>query len=253
MIHTEEEAPAGAPEWIVTFSDMISLLVTFFVMLMSFSTMEDREEMVISAAFTNAGLGVVENDAGHTAVEPPRQDRMQATHPLRGAERPHSRPDEELEENVEEMGQKKTDEHLELDLTQVVDGLEITFGRESTFAPGSVELTPELASRLGELGRVLEHYEHLVLVEGFTDSEFKPTPRYPTAEALSSARAQAAAEAMVAASNLRPDLVQTAGLGMQRPVSSNETAGGRTDNRRVEVRVMALGRARQGSEAKEGR
>ena len=34
----EDEAPPGAPEWIVTFSDMISLLVTFFILLMTFST-----------------------------------------------------------------------------------------------------------------------------------------------------------------------------------------------------------------------
>lgn len=244
MADIEEEAPAGAPEWIVTFSDMISLLVTFFVMLMSFSTMEDQQEMVITAAFRNSGTGVVENDAGHTAVEPPQKDRMQATHPMRGADQPHSRPDEELAENLAEMGQKETEEHQKVDLSKVVDGLQIHFNRDSSFAPGSSEVPPALAERLGELGRVLEHYRHLVLIEGFTDTEFQPTPRYPTAEALSGARARAAADAMLSGSNLSPELVQIAGLGAQRPIDSNDSANGRTANRRVEVRVIALSRAR---------
>lgn len=253
MGEIQEDEPAGAPEWIVTFADMISLLVTFFVMLMSFTTMEESQEMVISAAFSNAGSGIVENDAGHTAVPPPQKDRMSATHPLRGADQPHSRPDEELSENLEEMGQKATAAHQPLDLSQIVDGLQIHFGRPASFAPGSIELTPELRAQLGELGRILEHYRHLVLIEGFTDSEFKPTPLYPSAEALAGARARVAAEAMVSASNLSPDLVQIAGIGDQRPTASNETAGGRTDNRRVEVRVLALKQGRTIDRAGGGR
>jgi chemotaxis protein MotB len=240
----EDEAPAGAPEWIVTFSDMISLLVTFFVMLMSFSTMEEREEMVISAAFANAGTGVVMNLKGHSAVEPPENDRMSASHPLRGALEPHSRPDEELLDNLEEMGQKKTDDRLELDFSKAVDGLQIHFGREATFAPGSSAVPPELEKRLVELGGVLEHYSHLVVVEGFTDSHFQPTPRHATAESLSAARARAAAETMLRTSRLSPDMIQVAGLGDTRPRSPNETASDRTDNRRVEVRILSLTKTR---------
>ena len=244
MGNIKEEPPPGAPDWIVTFADMISLLVTFFVMLMSFTTMDESQEMVISSAFSNAGAGVVQNDDGHTAVTPPERDHMAATHPLRGADQPHSRPDEELSENLAEMGQKSSTEHLELDLSQIVDGLQIHFGRSASFAPGSVEVNPELAAQLGELGRILQHYQHLVLIEGFTDTEFKPTPEYPNAEALAGARARAAAQSMLASSELSPELLQIAGLGAKRPAASNETAGGRTDNRRIEVRVISLKRGR---------
>jgi len=209
--------------------------------------------MVISAAFRNAGSGVLENDAGHSAVEPPKNDNMVSSHPRRGANQPHSRPDEELSENLAEMGQKETPEHLALDLSDVVDGMQIHFGRGASFAPGSIELAPELRDQLGELGRVLEHYQHLVLIEGFTDSEFKPTPQYPTDKALAGARARAAAEAMLSASNLSAELVQVAGLGSERPKSSNETASGRTDNRRVEVRVIALSRTRKAGSGEEQR
>jgi len=240
----EDEGPAGAPDWIVTFSDMVSLLVTFFVMLMSFSTMEEREELLIAEAFSNASPGLVTNVNGHSAVEPPPADRMQAMHPMRGALKPHVRPDEELFENLEEMGQKSTAEHLELDFAQAPDGLLITFDRDSAFAPGSAELPADLRPRLIELARVLEHYAHLIVVEGFTDTAFQPTPRHPTAEALAAARAAAAAQVMIESSQLGPDVVQIAGLGAERPRESNDTAAGRSANRRVEVRILSLSKAR---------
>ena len=77
-----EDKPPGAPEWIVTFSDMISLLVTFFVMLMSFSTITDRETMLIVEAFSNSRGGVIINPKGPDAVEPPPVDRLSVCFPL---------------------------------------------------------------------------------------------------------------------------------------------------------------------------
>jgi len=243
-VRQEEESVGGAPEWIVTFSDMVSLLVTFFVMLMSFSTMDDREEMLITTAFSNEGSGVIVSLKGPSAVEPPRRDHMLATHPRRGALQPHVRPDEELLENIEEMGQKATEEHLQIDFSQHVDGLQVSFSPEASFAPGSAEVPALLRSRLIELAGVLEHYGHLLVVEGFTDSAFEPTPLYPTAEALSAARASAAAQVMIAGSGLGPDVIQIAGLGATRPRESNDTASGRTANRRVEVRILAMSKSR---------
>jgi chemotaxis protein MotB len=240
----QEEGPAGAPEWIVTFSDMISLLVTFFVMLMSFSTMDDREEMLVTQAFSNGNRGVVMNLAGHSAVEPPEKDWMQSVHPMRGGLKPHTRPDEELDENLAEMGQTPGDEHREVDFSQSLDGLQIYFGRDASFAPGSAEVPPELHKSLVELAGVLQHYAHMVVVEGFTDSEFVATPAYPTPESLSSARAAAAARILTGSSDLGDDVIQIAGLGAAREREANDTASGRTANRRVEIRVLSLSRAR---------
>lgn len=239
-----EDRPAGAPQWIVTFTDMVSLLVTFFVMMMSFSTIEEREELLITEAFSDASPGVVLNLKGHASVTPPEYDRQHAIHPMRGGLRPHVRPDDELLQNLEEMGQKASAEHLELDFAQAPDGLVIRFDRASAFLPGSAEVPAELRPRLIELARVLEHYGHLVVVEGFTDDAFQPTPRYPDAEALSAARASAAAEVMINESRLGPEVVQIAGLGPARPREGNDTAEGRTANRRVEVRVLSLSKAR---------
>lgn len=238
-----EEPQQGAPEWIVTFSDMISLLVTFFVMLMSFSTMEDNEAAVIRGAFGQNTGGVLES-RGPTSPAPPEDDRLVATHPLRGADRPHARPAEELADNIDELGQVKTEAHVELDLSAVQDGLLIRFGDECGFAPGVDEPNEKLRRSLRELGEVLSHYSHLVVIEGHTDDHVAPTPRNPDETALSLSRAVAAARILMEGRDLSRDVVQVAGLGSSRPVASNDTAVGRAKNRRVDVRILALSKAR---------
>lgn len=239
-----EEPQQGAPEWIVTFSDMISLLVTFFVMLMSFSTMEDNEAAIIVGAFGQSKGGVLQQGP-NSAVPEPENDRLLSTNPLRGADRPHARPPEELPENLENMGQKTTDEHVEVDFSAVTDGLLITFDERASFAPGSAEVNPALKKSLHELAQVLEHYSHLIVIEGFTDDHVAPTPRFADAQSLSAERAANAAHAMLDKSKLARDLIQVAGLGSARPRASNESASGRTQNRRVEIRVMSLSKARE--------
>jgi chemotaxis protein MotB len=239
-----EDPPQSAPEWIVTFSDMISLLVTFFVMLMSFSTMEPANEAVIQSAFGQNMGGILHNDTGTSAVAPPPDDRMAATNPLRGASRPHSRPPDELAENLEEMGQKLTEEHIALDFAEAPDGLEVRFEPNANFAPGSAEVNPRLRQSLVELARVLAHYSHLVVVEGHTDGAFSPTPDFPTPEALALARASNSARVMLEAADMGRDLVQVSGAGARSPVGPNDTAAGRSQNRRIEVKILALSKAR---------
>jgi chemotaxis protein MotB len=239
-----EDPPQSAPEWIVTFTDMISLLVTFFIMLMSFSTMEPANKAVIQSAFGENMGGVVKSNRATSAVEDPPDDRLASTHPLRGADRPHTRPPEELPENLDEMGQKLTDEHIAVDFAEAPDGLEIRFDERAGFAPGSAEINPVLRQSLVELARVIAHYPHLVVVEGHTDDEFSPTPTYPTKEALSLAQAANAARVMLEAADMSRDLLQISALGSRAPLAPNGSAAERSKNRRVVVRVLALSKAR---------
>ncbi len=235
----EDDGPAGAPEWIVTFADMTSLLVTFFVMLMTFSTMEELELMLIQGVKLIGRGGMSDPEKGPTPYDPSSYDIASATNPRDGAPIPHSRPEWELEDAEEdEMGQRRDPDQLELDLRSIADGLQITFPADAGFAPGSAEVTPALRARLVEIAEVLSHYPHLVVVEGFTDDRFQPTPQTPTAEAMALARAAAAADVLLRTA-LAPERLQIAGLGARRFLADNETALNRGLNRRVELRVLA--------------
>lgn len=235
--------PPGAPEWVVTFTDMISLLVTFFVLLLTFSSTEDYDRLRVRG-FLAGSRGALKSMGGHIARETMDEDLVSATDIRRGADLPHSRPPEELQENLEEMGQKKTDAHQEVDFAEMKDGLRIVFGPEESFRPGSATVNEALRKSLGEIGRVMQHYPHLVVVEGFTDDQFTSSDRFQSPEALSLARAVAAVEVLLEESAMTPNLVQVAGIGPHRPLADNATTDGRRRNRRVEIRVVALSKTR---------
>lgn len=249
MAYQEEPAVEGAPEWITTFVDMISLLVTFFILLFTFSSIEEFDVFKIPKNLLGS-RGIHDPRGGDTAADPPEYDIMSAMDVARGARIPHVRPPDTLAENLEEMGQKLTAEHIEFDPSRVLDGIVIRFGPTASFRPGSTEVNPTLRKSLVELGRTMENYPNRIVVEGFTDSEFKATTRYPTAEALSCARAMAAAKIMLEGSDLPPALVQIAGLGMTEPLNDGRTPGARTANRRVEIRILSLEK-RRASHARE--
>ncbi len=238
-----DSGPKGAPEWIVTFTDMVSLLVTFFVLLMTFSSLDDRELLKV-ASWLDRTESALQEKPGDIVQEAPREDLLAAKDLQRGANRPHSRPQEHLVDNMEEMGQKLTEDHIAIDLNEVPDGLVIEFGPKASFAPGSVELTPELARSLREAARVLENYPYLVVVEGFADGAFKPTARFATPEAISCARAVAAASEMLRASDMDARMLQVAGLGSQHPRAENDSPEGRQMNRRVQIRILSLSKLR---------
>lgn len=241
----EIEGPIdGAPPWITTFVDMISLLVTFFILLFTFSSIREYDAFTFRSNITGTA-GTFEGEA-KTDMEAPADDLMMAYDLERGSRVPHSRPTDQLLENIEEMGQKLTQEHIQFDPQHIGNGLTIRFGERAGFSPGSTRVNSVLARALGEFGRTMQHYTLTIVVEGFTDSAFKPTPRYPTAEALSLARAREAAEVMLKGSGLPAELVQIAGLGTRRRRSdlAQDTAMGRRADRRVEVRIVALDSAR---------
>ncbi|HKX46738.1 MAG TPA: flagellar motor protein MotB, partial [Planctomycetota bacterium] len=184
----EEEAP-GAPEWIVTFTDMVSLLVTFFVLLMTFSSMNELEVLQVRGVL-HGKTGVLSSGTGPRSVDPPRDDLRSDADPLEGALVPHSRPEEEYEREREDPGRR--DQGLQFDLTEVEDGLLLTFGPAACFAPGSAELAPELAEALDALGLVLSHYPHQVVLEGHASKDFRASLAFPDPHAVSVARAVAA-------------------------------------------------------------
>ena len=236
----EEEPPMeGAPTWITTFVDMTSLLVTFFILLFTFSSIQEYDSFTHQQNFLGT-RGSVESDKGASMMEPPDEDIMSAMDVDRGADIPHVRPPEHLEENLEEMGQKLGPDQLELDPKEIRDGLRVRWGSEASFAAGSAEVGPELRRRLIELARILENYPYMVAVEGFTDGEFQPSGRYPDEIAICAARATNAVQVMLENSKLSPMLVQVAALGSTRPLTEGKTALQRSLERRVEVQILSI-------------
>lgn len=238
-----EEQMGGAPEWITTFVDMISLLVTFFILLLTFSSMEDKVTLKLPT-WLKWTDGIHERQ-GDVSQEPPEVDHVKATNPLEGSQDRHVRPPEELLETLDSMGQDQTDDHVPIDFSAHPDGLLVEWDASCAFAPGSGEPNAKLERSLRELSEVLVVYDLLIVVEGHTDDR-EAASSDAAAAGLAIARARAAAERLLANAELAPESVQIAGLGSRTPRSENDSAVGRQDNRRVAIRLLALSEVRRG-------
>lgn len=228
MAKKKPEEAAHIESWLVSYCDMISLLVTFFLMMMTFSSKEEFDVHQVGIGLLNGRGGVWKSP-----ISFPEQQEVDPSVVGRLAR-------DLAALNEGEAGQQATS------IQPQQDGFTVSFDTKSSFSPGSATVTPALHKNLITVAGALNGYTNLIVVEGFTDDRFQPTPQYPTAEALGIARAQAAARVVLENSLILPDQLQIASAGKLRPRVTNDSATGRTSNRRVEIRVVSLAKPKAG-------
>jgi chemotaxis protein MotB len=216
------EEHAHAESWLVSYCDMISLLVTFFLMMMTFSTKYGEDVREIGVGLLGGSGGVFQDS--RTMPYGPRLDRES----VEGLAR-------DLRAYLERRGEDET-----ATIRPVKDGFLIGFDLDSCFEQGSAQPPAALVDNLRELAPVLARWTRTVVVEGYVEGDFQPTTAFPDADALGVARADAAAQVLLASSDIRPVNGQIASQGSARPRASETSAIGRASNRRVEIRVVAL-------------
>ena len=224
----KSEEGGGAPGWIVTFSDLMSLLLTFFVLLLSFSTISEKDfERAIMSL--QGALGVM--PANMSIVNPfPRK-------PEQTSERA-----EELARKLKrrlQVTDKDSSVKLEFDAS---GGLKITLPEAVLFDPGSAELRAAAAPILENVGAVLaELPKAFVEVRGHTDNtQISDTSRYRDNFELSFWRANAVTQRLIDAAELDPQQFEVVAVGSGQPVAPNTTEAGQRTNRRVDVYVRGV-------------
>jgi len=228
---------ANSPEWIVTFSDVTSLLVTFFVMLLTFSTLEKQNFQKLAGSLAG-GFGVLgpkfnSNKSALMHKDAIRSDRQRDE----GTDAPFQRSLDDLEDEVMNLKVKERLE-TEIKMDRIEDGLRIRLEGDRLFNPASAELRQEFYPVLKELAEILSYYKNELVVEGHVDDKFTGTPRYPTGFELAGTMAQQVAEVLIDEAMIPARRVGAASFGASRPVDSNTTPMGRAHNRRVEILVL---------------
>jgi len=213
--------------WLVSYCDMISLLVTFFLMMMTFSSKStgDLEQI---------GIGILEGGGGPFDGPPtlPMGEKLDRDEVQELAE--------DLRKFLERRG---TDESGTIKPTS--DGFSIAFDLDSSFEAGSAVPTEALAANLAELSPILARWSRLVIVEGFVEGNFQPSGKYTDADALGLDRAAAAADVLFASSPLPRSRVRIASHGTTRPRALETTPIGIASNRRVEIKIVSLAPTRE--------
>ena len=226
-----EEVEEGAPLWVVTFGDLMSLLMCFFVLLLSFSEMDRNKYRIVSGSMKNAfGIQrkkpVFESPKGQKMISREFEQSIvmvkvkDVIEPIK----------EQLEEKFQEFK-----ESIEIAVEE--DEVTIRMMGEATFGTGRANLRQEFVPLLLKIGEILSKTTGEIIIAGHTDNVPLSSGPFRSNLGLSMARAGSVAEHLLASTSIDPKRLSTMGFGEYRPLASNDTERGRQKNRRVEIIV----------------
>ncbi len=231
----EEEAKAGAPEYMLTYGDMMTLLLCFFVMLLAMSTIDPNRFMVAASSFQNAFSGVLKEFPTipiHKNILVPR---------LGGDEQNKRMAIEAAVQIREAVKREKLEEAIKVKVTD--KGIAIKVADPIGFDIGKAGIKPEFAGLLSELLRIIDKVpDNEIRVEGHTDNIPIHTRDFPSNWELSSARALNVVKYLHAQGGIHPSRLSAVGYGEYRPVAPNDIEENRQKNRRIEIYVEYLKR-----------
>ena len=255
-----DEPPKGAPAWQATFADLMNLLLCFFVMLFSMSSVDAQKFELLAASFNqtfsifSAGAtaigdgilisnGVSQLNELDEYINSTGKDSEGETVPedletaIEAMEQAKLEESEELAEKVEEALQEKNLQN-DVDIEFTAQYVQLTLNGALLFDSGSVELKEESLPILNQVGIILQRYSAgTIEIEGHTDNVPMSGSKYSNNDELSNGRALSVFYYLKDNTTLDPASIKHSGMGEYVPIADNSTAEGRAKNRRVEIRI----------------
>ena len=215
----------GAPMWMVTYGDLMSLLLCFFVMLVSMSSITESKFKEAMGSLLGA-LGVMTFDS-----TPVRMENMTKTERY---EEEIERIKEEFNEFKEYLKEEGLDEMIEV--VETDEGMLIRMEDPVLFPVGKAKMNDMGREILKKLAFILIDFESDIRIEGHTDNIPINTVKFPSNWELSAGRAVSVLRLMN--SSGVPGVKLTAiGRGEYHPIIENTSDENRSQNRRVEIFV----------------
>lgn len=223
MRKKKNEEDKGADQgWLMTYGDLMSLLLTFFVLLLTFSSIQlDKFNKAMGSL--QGALGVLEIDRGEKLVF---RDFV--------CYDSFTKLKKELDQFIDKAGID------ELMYTEAVPGkgLRIIINDKILFNSGKARLKKSIYPILTEIGKIARDNEGLnILVEGHTDNIPMHTIKYDSNWELSAARALAVVKFFIDNLSISPKRLLAIGHGEYKPIVPNSSSKNRAINRRVEIYV----------------
>lgn len=251
-----KEEKGGAPEWMVTYGDLVTLLLTFFVMLFSFSTIDAQKWQSLVSSFAG-GSGIL--DGGETLRdspdigENPDIDDYFALTP--GGDEYKEFDEHEEKERLEE------DEFIQLyraiegflneagipaevKISDTYTEILLRFRDSVLFDTGEADIKDEAQEVLNGIGGVLKRYDDeisRVRVDGHADIRPINTRLYPTNWELSAKRAVNVVRHFSEEEDFKASKLSAAAYGEFHPINTETTTEAMAKNRRVEIFIVKSG------------
>lgn len=244
----EESSNINENVWLITYSDLVTLMLTFFVLLYSFSTLDNIKWKNVVVSIQGA-LGVLDGGTGFNDGPPgsnPGDNQLN---------------DGEKEQDIDNLNHvdefKKFQEEMKkleniqtqlgnylntkgltsISLSVEERGLIIRFEDSVLFSKGRADLLPQAIEVLNEIVTILKNTENSIRVEGHTDNLPINTERFPSNWELSTSRATNVLRFMIN-KGLNGKQLSAVGYGEYRPLAANDSEENRRKNRRVDIVIL---------------
>jgi len=224
----EPEEPLGAPPpWIVSFACLMILMLAFFIVLVSYGTMEQGRIVQFVGSFKgslNILPGGVKLEPSEEVVKPSREITLEFT---------------EAKGFLSKVGEakRKSGYKWRLGINVTTKGVLINLSDYLLFGleQGKADINPEMKPFLNELAELIRDTSYLVRIEGHTDNATVHTREFPSNWELSTARAVNVLKYLMNEGGISASRLSAVGYGKYRPLFSNDTPEHRARNRRIMI------------------
>lgn len=234
-ISTEQK---GAPYYMTTFSDMITLMLVFFVLIYSFSVLDVEKFKAFIASFQ--GVGILSTGPQPLEGEGTEQGETQAPLPPPAANMEALLQEQQrIQAEITQVFNQLQSFLAEAGLADVVEvrmedrGVALDIKERILFDTGKADLKPEALPVLDRLAEFFQQIPYQISVEGHTDSRPIHTIEFPSNWELSSARSARVVRHLTSSYDLDPNRFAAVGFGEFRPVAPNDSEANMALNRRV--------------------
>lgn len=219
-------------DWLTTYSDMVTLLLTFFVLLYSYSLVDVKKFNALASSLSIALGGgkpaIFEYNTGDAPI-------VGTDEPVEDNNIPQTEGD--IYERITEFVNQNALEDL-VTIKEGSRGVVIEFRDKILFDPGKADIKDEGLPVLMKLAELIRNIPNQVVIEGHTDNVPINTLQFPSNWELSSERALNVMWYLTKNRGLNYERFSTAAYGEHSPIASNDTSDGRAQNRRVNVLIV---------------
>ena len=243
------------PPWVMTFADLMTLLMCFYVLLLSFSEMDVAKFKLLSGSMRDAfgvqaeidarvmpaGTSIIAREFSPAAPEPTALNSVRqftVTANLNSLETRRDRAELEFraEQQAERLRAALAGDIREGTLIVRREGVQVIIQilERDSFASGRGEVDPSFLPTLARVGGALMPLRGAITVSGHTDDVPIATSRYRSNWDLSAARAASVAHELLTA-GIEPERIMVSGHADTQPRAANDTPANRALNRRIDI------------------
>jgi chemotaxis protein MotB len=247
----KESDKASQDRWLITYADLITLLMIFFVLMYTMSQVDARKYAAVanslSVVLTGQAMSLLDAQGPSMVEGISGQQIPEGAGSITANQGQLQEVRELIQEFIEsqdvvtaagESGGKTTKLGDYIMVYEQERGLVISFKDTLLFSSGSDELTPEARGIIRQVGEALAKLPNYIRVEGHTDNLPISTNRFPSNWELSVLRASNVVHVLHEEAGVPADRLSIIGYGEHRPLVANDDSTSRAMNRRVDIVIL---------------